>query len=158
MVTQRNDYCSMEIVRDKKRVPRANNYYILQKDGQDVMVLNRYKTAKHYGQKRVKVPEQVQSTIRASLDRFQRKYMFSQLKDPQKPWTTQYTTNRMGRVFPGKRWGSILMRKIVITEFAERRKGSRMALAKAMGHRLDTTERYYNDVDKTVPNDEGIVL
>lgn len=24
----------MEIVRDKKRVPRANNYYILQKDGQ----------------------------------------------------------------------------------------------------------------------------
>ena len=50
------------------------------------------------------------------------------------------------------------MRKIVTTEFAERRKGSRMALAKAMGHRLDTSERYYNDVDKTVPNDMGIAL
>ena len=33
-----------------------------------------------------------------------------------------------------------------------------MALAKAMGHKLDTTERYYNNVDKTVPNDGGIVL
>ena len=133
---QRDNYSAMEVVRDRKRVPRSGNYYIVNSEGHDVMVLNRYKTAKHYGQKRVRVPEQVQSVVRASLDRVPRKYLFSQIEDPQKPWTTQYTTNRMGRVFPGKRWGSALMRK---TEFANRKKGSRMALAKAMGHWLDTS-------------------
>ncbi|CAL5225325.1 g8128 [Coccomyxa viridis] len=154
----RNDYCGMEVVRDRKRVPRNSNYYIVNNGGQDVMVLNKYKTSKHYGQRRVSVPEQVQDVVRKSLDRVPRKYLFAHIKDTDKPWTSQYTTNRMGKVFPGKRWGSALMRKIVTTEFANRKKGSRMALAKAMGHRLDTSERYYNDVDKTVPNDMGIIL
>ena len=148
----------MEIVRDRKRVPRANNFYIVNRDGQDIMVINPYKTSKHHGQRRVKVPEQVQSVVRDSLEKLPRKYLFAQFKDPEKPWTSQYTTNRMARVFPGKRWGSTLMHKIATTDIAKRRKGSRMALAKAMGHRLDTSERYYNDVDKTVQNDMGFIL
>ena len=148
----------MEIVKDRTRVPRPKNFYIVDADSQDIMVLNRYKTSKHHGHGRFKVPEQVQPVVRDSLEKLPRKYLFAQFKDPEKPWTSQYTTNRMGRVFPGKRWGSTLMRKIVTTEFAKRRKGSRMALAKAMGHRLDTSERYYNDVDKTVQNDMGIIL
>ena len=64
----------------------------------------------------------------------------------------------MGRVSPGKRWGSALMRKIVTAMFAKWREGSRMALAKAMGQRLDTLECYYSDVDKTVRSDMGIIL
>ena len=92
----RNDYREMEIVRDRKRVPRSSNYYIVNRDGQDIMVLNRYKTAKCHGQRRIKVPEQVQSVVCDSLERLPRKYSFSQFKDPQKPWTSQYTTNRMG--------------------------------------------------------------
>ncbi len=155
---QRNDYCEMEIVRDRKRVPRTNKFYIVNAEGQDIMVINRYKTAKHHGQRRVKLPDQVQSVVRDSLEKLPRKYLFAQFKDPQKPWTSQDTTNRMGRIFAGKRWGSTLMRKTVTTEFAKRQKGPRIALAKAMGHRLDTSERYYNNVDKTVQNDMGIII
>ena len=54
---QRNDYSAMEVMRDKKRVPRSGSYYIVNSEGHDVMVLNCYKMAKHYGQKRVRVPE-----------------------------------------------------------------------------------------------------
>lgn len=39
-----------------------------------------------------------------------------------------------------KKLGSALLRKIAITEFAKRGKGSREALAKAMRHKLDTGE------------------
>ena len=79
----------MEIVRDRTRVPRPKNFYIVNADSQDIMVLNRYKTSsRHHGQGQFKVPEQVQPVVRDSLEKLPRKFTFAQSKDPDKPWTS----------------------------------------------------------------------
>ena len=69
-------------------MPRAKNFYVVNADSQDIMVLNRYKTSGHHGQGQFKVPEQVQLVVRDSLEKVPRKYTFAQFKDPDKPWTS----------------------------------------------------------------------
>ncbi|CAL5225345.1 g8148 [Coccomyxa viridis] len=77
MAPARNNDCEMEIVRDKKRVPRSRNFYIVNTDGQDIMVLNCYKTSKHHGQRRVKVPKYVHSVVKDCLEKLPRRYLFA---------------------------------------------------------------------------------
>jgi hypothetical protein len=155
----RNEYRMLRIVEDPPvgRGSKEENYYVKGAE-QDTLVLHRYKTSKHYGKAQVAVPPALRDVVRRSLDLQPREYVFANFAKPSMPWTTQYMSNRMGGAMAGKRLGSALLRKIAITEFAKRGRGSRAALARAMRHKMETSEQYYNDRGKGEDTDMGFAL
>lgn len=136
----------------KGKGSKEENFYVKGEHG-DELILHRYKTAKHYGSAKIPLPADLQKAVRKSLELHPREYVFANFAKPGTPWTTQYMSNRMGAVLPDKKLGSALLRKIAITEFAKRGKGSREELAKAMRHKLETSEHFYNNHGKGEDND-----
>ncbi|CAL8470581.1 g10123 [Coccomyxa elongata] len=150
----RNEYRMLRIVdaAPKGKGAKEENFYVKGEQG-DELILHRYKTAKHYGSAKVPVPADLRKAVHGSLELQPREFVSANFAKPSTPWTTQYMSNRMGAVLPDKKLGSALLRKIAITEFAKRGKGSKEALAKAMRHKLETSEHFYNDHGKGEEDD-----
>lgn len=155
----RNDYRLLRIV-DELPVDAADNYYLKGAEGEgDAMIFDRYKTRKFYGRIRIEVPAPLREAVRASLEAAPRSFVFANFGAPERPWSTQYFSNRMAAVLPDKKLSSCLIRKIVTTEFAKRGKGSRHELARAMRHCIGTSEKCYNEaVRGQGENDMGFEL
>jgi hypothetical protein len=113
------------------------------------LVLNRYKTAKTYGSKVIKMPDDLHKDILLSCD----KLKLLENNDPQplfihqdgKPWSRNYMSQFWRRVMPGKALGVSLIRKIAKTTWMENGIGQSDRLAWAMDHSVVASHRYYDN-------------
>jgi hypothetical protein len=127
------------------------------------LILNRYKTAKTYGCKVIKIPDDLHRDILLSCDKL--KLLEN---DPQplfvhadgKSWSRNYMSQFWRRVMPGKALGVSLIRKIAKTTWMERGLGQSDRLAWGMDHSTKASARYYDDNARQPADDNcmGIYL
>lgn len=152
---QRAEFCDVRIVTNDTKV---GNVYVKGSLGDDKIILRNYKTAKTYGKKEIPIPPALSQTVRRSLRLLPRDFLFADMNNSG-PTSRSVLKERMARIFPGRRLGCNIVRKVTKTEFSRRGEPGASDLAKGMGHSLATAERCYNNHKvKTGPNSMGLHL
>jgi hypothetical protein len=150
---RRNEYGTVEFVAERKRHKRVGNYYMLGADAEDYIVLNDYKTAKSHGREVIKVPDELVTVVRRSLELFPRTHMFAG-RDGTGAAGNAYINRLFKGVVPGKTLGSGIVRKIAKTTWEDLKLPQAHRLAKRMGHSLGTAEQFYNGSATRDPNEK----
>lgn len=154
---KRNDWAEVMVLSQPRRqYDKEANYYI-QSEG--TLILSRYKTARTYGQQRIRVPAEIQVDIERAIELLKpRKYLFEQASG--EPWSRNYMSQYFRRLMPGVTLGTCLLRKIVKTEWSKAGMGGSDRLAKAMDHAPGTASHYYdqNQRASVIDNPLGIAL
>lgn len=152
---QRAEFCDVRIVTNDSRV---GNVYVKGAMGDDKLVLRNYKTAKTYGKKEIAIPPTLSAAVRRSLRLVPRDFLFANMKRSG-PTSRSVLKERMAKIFPNRRIGCNLVRKITKTEFSKRGEPGALKLAKHMGHSIATAERFYNNHRSAPgPNSMGLHL
>ncbi len=152
---QRAEFCNVRIVTNDSRV---GNVYVKGAMGDDKLILRNYKTAKTYGKKEIAIPPTLSATVRRSLRLVPRDFLFANV-ERSGPTSRSSLKERMARIFPDRRVGCNLVRKITKTEFSKRGEPGALKLAKHMGHSIATAERFYNNHRSAPgPNSMGLHL
>lgn len=136
--------------------PKTDNYYVMD-NNRDQLVLARHKTAKYHGTRHLNVPDQLKRVVRESLELMPRKWLLSQVNNPQLPWSQPTVSKQLAGTL-GKGAGCSLLRKIAKTTWRERNEGNDDKLANLMGHTLATAERTYNTNRKLLSNNSMFTL
>lgn len=139
---KRNDWADV-IVLEKplSRYPPDANYYI---PSEGTLILAKYKTARTYGQKRIRVPEEIQVDIAKTVELLKpANYLFFHDLTGDK-WSRNYLSQFFREIMPGVKLGSCLLRKMVKTEWSRQGLGASDRLAAAMDHAASTASHYYD--------------
>lgn len=161
---KRNDWADVWITEQQALIDMSSemkyNWYNV---ATQELVLNRYKTAKTYGSKIIKMPDDLHRDILLSCDKLKLLE-----HDPQplfvhadgKSWSRNYMSQFWRKVMPGKALGVSLIRKIAKTTWMEKGIGQSDRLAWAMDHSVGASHKYYDDNAKQNADDNcmGIYL
>ena len=120
--------------------------FLIRKDGRYTLILNAYKTAFSYGQQRIEFPESLNAIVARSFRLFPRMYLLCQLRSSERGMCSNTVTKFLSRVFPHKRLGCTLMRKLWVSEFYKSKPSieERCRLAGAMLHSVQVAQAHYN--------------
>ena len=120
--------------------------YLLRKDGRYTLVLNSYKTAASYGQQRIDFPESLNAVTANSFRLFPRRFLICQLRSPERGMSSNTVTKFLSRVFPQKRLGCTLMRKLWVSEYYKSKPSieQKCQLAGKMLHSVQVAQAHYN--------------
>lgn len=137
---KRNDWADVWITEQQGLIDMSAQFkYNWYNVATQELVLNRYKTAKTYGTKVIKLPDDLHRDILLSCDKL--KLLEN---DPQplfvhadgKAWSRNYMSQFWRKVVPGKPLGVSLIRKIAKTTWMEKGIGASDKLAWAMDHSI----------------------
>lgn len=111
----RNDYSNLKIMKPPYSIEPGKNV-LYDKSGSYTLHLSKYKTSRAYGKQTIAMPECLNKTISESLKLFPRSFLLSKIDHPREPMSRNYLSVFMSKIFPGKKVGSSLFRKLYITE------------------------------------------
>lgn len=135
----RNDYAQMKVYHNKE--VKGENYINLKKK---VIILNKYKTAKTYGEKEIDIPDKVIKIIRRWIDITENEYLLINIRD-RNPMTNNGLTKYLNKIFKPKKVSTTLLRKLYLSEkypVIHDRKDMKKD-AYVMGHSLETQQGIY---------------
>tara|TARA_B100001123_G_C15248959_1_gene1002065 strand:- start:18 stop:920 length:903 start_codon:yes stop_codon:yes gene_type:complete len=135
----RNDYAQMKVYRDKE--VKGENYIHLKKK---IIILNKYKTSKTYGEKQIEIPNDVVKIIRRWVDITGNEYLLINIRD-RNPMTNNGLTKYLNKIFKPKKVSTTLLRKLYLSEkypVIHNRKDMKKD-AYVMGHSLETQQGIY---------------
>ena len=120
--------------------------FLVRKDGRYTLVLNTYKTASSYGQQRIQFPESLNAVVARSFRLFPRRFLICQLRSPERGMCSNTVTKFLSRIFPQKRVGCTLLRKLWVSEFYKSKPSieQKCQLAARMLHSATVAESHYN--------------
>ena len=120
--------------------------FLVRKDKRYTLVLRTYKTCASYGEQRIEFPESLNAVVARSFRRFPRGYLICMLRAPERGMCSNTVTKFLSRVFPDKRLGCTLMRKLWVSEFYKSKPSieERCRLAGAMLHSVQVAQAHYN--------------
>lgn len=140
----RREYCSMQIV---CAPPRSSLHNFLQRVGigSYTVILNKDKVSRCAGAATFKLSKRLGNIIDSSLQRFPRKYLFSQRRCPGKPMNSQCFDRLLAGIWPLKKVTVNVLRSAYVTAYHDRVHDLRKRdiLAKKMRHSRATAELYY---------------
>ena len=135
----RNDYAQMKVYYDKE--VKGENYIHLKKK---LIVLNKYKTSKTYGEKQIEIPAKVVKIVRHWVDITGNEYLLINIRD-RNPMTNNGLTKYLNKIFKPKKVSTTLLRKLYLSEkypVIHNRKDMKKD-AYIMGHSLETQQGIY---------------
>jgi hypothetical protein len=137
----RNDWVDVILLDEPRRLyDKEANYYV---KPEGTLILSKYKTARTYGQKRIRVPDEIQADIERAVELLRpTKYLFEHQTGIQ--WSRNYLSQYFRRLMPGCTLGTCLLRKLVKTEWSKAGMGGADKLAQAMDHGTGTASHYYD--------------
>lgn len=153
----RQDYGALRILVDREPPDGAKgNYLVISSDGsRGKLVLNTYKTAKHYGVFERALPTQLLAVIKASLIASPRAYLF--VDESGQPYRkknsfTKYSNRTLNKLF-GKNFTVSLMRHSHISniDFNASTPGELFEKSRNMAHSISTQQIYRRKVDPLPP-------
>lgn len=154
---KRNDWADVMLLSvPRRQYDKEANYYVR---SEGTLILSKYKTAKTYGQQRIRVPDEIQADIERAMDLLRpKKYMLEHASG--EPWSRNYMSQYFRRLMPGVTLGTCLLRKLVKTEWSKAGLGGSDRLAKAMDHAAGTASHYYDQNQRASVEDNvlGIAL
>jgi hypothetical protein len=162
----RNDYGKVQITstrRNKRKRDdgeQLNWYYVdAEVPEGDELILNDYKTSKHYGSKRIKVPLKLANVVAESLQLAPRLWLLSGTGTPAEALGKPGTLRLIKKALNNQYIGPSLIRHIAKTEWSVRGIGNADQLAKGMCHSTGMAESVYNQNPSTAQdNSMGIVI
>ena len=135
----RNDYAQMKVYYEKEE--KGQNYINLKNK---VIVLNKYKTAKTYGEKKIDIPDKIIKIIERWINITGNEYLLINIRD-RNPMTNNGLTKYLNKIFKPKKVSTTLLRKLYLSEkypVIHDRKDMKKD-AYVMGHSLDTQQGIY---------------
>jgi hypothetical protein len=135
----RNDYAKMKVYHNKE--VKNENYIHLKKK---IIVLNKYKTSKTYGEKQIEIPNNIIKLIRRWIDITENEYLLINIRD-RNPMTNNGLTKYLNKIFKPKKVSTTLLRKLYLSEkypVIHNRKDMKKD-AYVMGHSLETQQGIY---------------
>ena len=135
----RNDYAQMKVYHEKEL--KGENYIHLKKK---VIILNKYKTSKTYGEKEIEIPNEIIKLIKRWIDITENEYLLINIRD-RNPMTNNGLTKYLNKIFKPKKVSTTLLRKLYLSEkypVVHDRKDMKKD-AYIMGHSLDTQQGIY---------------
>ncbi len=135
----RNDYAQMKVYHEKE--VKGENYIHLKKK---VIILNKYKTSKTYGEKEIDIPDKIIKIIKRWIDITSNEYLLINIRD-RNPMTNNGLTKYLNKIFKPKKVSTTLLRKLYLSEkypVVHDRKDMKKD-AYIMGHSLDTQQGIY---------------
>ena len=135
----RNDYAQMKVYHEKE--VKGENYIHLKKK---VIILNKYKTSKTYGEKEIDIPDKIIKIIKRWIDITGNEYLLINIRD-RNPMTNNGLTKYLNKIFKPKKVSTTLLRKLYLSEkypVVHDRKDMKKD-AYIMGHSLDTQQGIY---------------
>lgn len=135
----RNDYAQMKVYYEKEE--KGQNYINLKNK---VIVLNKYKTAKTYGEKKIDIPNKIIKIIERWINITGNEYLLINIRD-RNPMTNNGLTKYLNKIFKPKKVSTTLLRKLYLSEkypVIHDRKDMKKD-AYVMGHSLDTQQGIY---------------
>ena len=97
---KRADYNELKIVKGDKNLKEDENYLVLTTQKNSYILLNNYKTSKHYGELKEKLHSDLVREIKKSLKEHPRKYLFTKLyKDQTEPLNKNDYSKYLKRTF-----------------------------------------------------------
>lgn len=135
----RNDYAQMKVYHEKEL--KGENYIHLKKK---VIILNKYKTSKTYGEKEIEIPDKIIKLIKRWIDITENEYLLINIRD-RNPMTNNGLTKYLNKIFKPKKVSTTLLRKLYLSEkypVVHDRKDMKKD-AYIMGHSLDTQQGIY---------------
>lgn len=162
----RNDYGEVQITSTKRNKRKRDdgkqlNWYFMDAEVPegDELIFNDYKTAKHYGSKRVKVPKKLADVVADSLQLAPRLWLLSGTGTPAEALGKDGTLRLIKKALNNQYIGPSLIRHITKTEWSVRGIGGADQLAKGMCHSTGMAEAVYNQNPSTAAdNSMGIVI
>ena len=135
----RNDYALMKVYHNKE--VKGENYIHLVKK---LIILNKYKTAKTYGEKKIDIPNNVIKIISRWINITENEYLLINIRDCN-PMTNNGLTKYLNKIFKPKKVSTTLLRKLYLSEkypVVHNRKDMKKD-AYVMGHSLETQQGIY---------------
>ena len=135
----RNDYAQMKVYHNKE--VKGENYIHLKKK---LIILNKYKTSKTYGEKKIDIPNNVIKIIRRWVNITENEYLLINIRD-RNPMTNNGLTKYLNKIFKPKKVSTTLLRKLYLSEkypVVHNRKDMKKD-AYIMGHSLETQQGIY---------------
>ena len=135
----RNDYAQMKVYHEKE--VKGENYIHLKKK---VIILNKYKTSKTYGEKEIDISDKIIKLIKRWVDITGNEYLLINIRD-RNPMTNNGLTKYLNKIFKPKKVSTTLLRKLYLSEkypVVHDRKDMKKD-AYIMGHSLDTQQGIY---------------
>lgn len=152
----RNDLAITKIYRDKpKQLDDEINYLIIG-GNKPVLILNRYKTAKTYGQKILDLPKAISDELEKYYDElttFSQENWFITRSGEDAPLSLQTFISRFQSVFPGRKVGTTMVRQSAVSELykvSPEQYIKEQQLASVMAHNMSTARLKYA---KVLPKD-----
>ncbi len=138
----RNDFAQMKIVDDLEDTKDESlNYYVKDKK---TMIFNEYKTAKRYGQIKIKVSSELANYIPKDQE-----YLFEQGGEPMKDNSIGKKINRaFTRLSGGKHITLVSLRRAFATHIQDLPEDKHREIALKMGHSTMTNKSYSHEKDK----------
>ena len=135
----RNDYAQMKVYHEKEL--KGENYIHLKKK---VIILNKYKTSKTYGEKEIEIPDKIIKLIKRWIDITENEYLLINIRD-QNPMTNNGLTKYLNKIFKPKKVSTTLLRKLYLSEKypVVHDRTDMKKDAYIMGHSLDTQQGIY---------------
>jgi len=135
----RNDYAMMKVYYDK--TVKGENYINLTTK---LIILNKYKTAKTYGEKKIEISDKIIKLIKRWINITENEYLLINIRD-RNPMTNNGLTKYLNKIFKPKKVSTTLLRKLYLSEkypVVHNRKDMKKD-AYIMGHSLDTQQGIY---------------
>jgi len=135
----RNDYAMMKVYYDKN--VKEENYINLTSK---LIILNKYKTAKTYGEKKIEISDKIIKLIRRWINITENEYLLINIRD-RNPMTNNGLTKYLNKIFKPKKVSTTLLRKLYLSEkypVVHNRQDMKKD-AYIMGHSLDTQQGIY---------------
>ena len=135
----RNDYAQMKVYHEKE--VNGENYIHLKKK---IIILNKYKTSKTYGEKEIDISDKIIKLIKRWVDITGNEYLLINIRD-RNPMTNNGLTKYLNKIFKPKKVSTTLLRKLYLSEkypVVHDRKDMKKD-AYIMGHSLDTQQGIY---------------
>lgn len=135
----RNDYAQMKVYENHTS---KNENFINLKNKE--IILNKYKTDKTYGMKKINIPNELIKLIKRWINISQSNYLLINIYD-RKPMTNNGLTKYLNKIFKPKKVSTTLLRKLYLSEkypVIHNRKDMKQD-AYIMGHSIDTQQGIY---------------
>lgn len=141
----RNDFSNIKIMKPPYSIDSTKNFLYEQPPGKYVLYLAKYKTSRTYGKQKIEFPNSLNRVVKRSLELFPRSYLISKIDHPREPMSHNYLSVFMTSIFPHKKVGSSMLRKLYITDKfkGDHSLKERDELAKKMLHSRSVAQSCY---------------
>ncbi len=154
----RADYADMKIIRNNPRSAhgKEDNYLYFNKSDDSELILNTYKTAKHYGTLRIKIPRDLYEILYVWFSEYNTDMKYLLINKKGQPYNKDDLSKKVQRIFDsviGKKVTISSLRHSYITHFFESTGGKislkkKEIIARIMGHSIGRQNLYYKITGK----------